>query len=353
MIVTMNPSASTMWCSASHQPASSTQTTFITEAHRAGAKVAAAGDGAPGDDVAAEGGERENGDAERRGATRRADDRELEKHAGEAPGQAREEPAKDEPEDVEHERHSRRYNATERVRGKRRDAIRAIRASRKRRSRSMTRLLTALAMAGAVSAVPFGLAPAFNSSADAASFDCAKASNPTELAICSDPRASTLDSQLGAAFDARVARDPGVRQIERGWLAARNAGCGRDVGCISSFTAAELAWLQSAARRLPNALPTHEGACGLATIRQIGSRLEGAPDSGSAVAESDGAYQVSYDTIPAIQASQIGDAALVCLVSIPRHCAPHDNRGRVYAVANLRTLAAWSAPDAEHMCGGA
>jgi uncharacterized protein len=213
--------------------------------------------------------------------------------------------------------------------------------------------LAPLAAAGMVMLAPAGPGPLTRGAAEAASFDCARAASPTDTAICSDPRLSALDSQLQAAFDARVARDEGVRQLERGWLAARNAGCGKDVACLTRFTAAQLAWLRSAALRPPSTLPTREGACALTQIRLVGSRLEGAPDSGSAVEETDGGYQVSYDVEPPIQASRPGDAALVCLVSVPRHCPPHDDRGRVYAVANLRTLGAWSDPDAEHMCGGA
>ena len=106
-------------------------------------------------------------------------------------------------------------------------------------------------------------------------------------------------------------------------------------------------------------MPTRVGACALTSVKQVTARLEDGqtgqeiPGSGSAVAETDGGYQVSYDTVPAIQASRRGDPVLVCLVSLPQGCPPGDNRGRDYAVGNLRTLGAWRAPDAEHMCGGA
>jgi uncharacterized protein len=213
--------------------------------------------------------------------------------------------------------------------------------------------LAPLAAAGIVMTAPVGPSPLAPGAAEAASFDCARASTPTERAICSDPQLSALDSRLQGAYDARVTRDQGVRELERGWLAARNAGCGKDVACLKRFTAAQIAWLESAALRPPSALPTRVGACALSSIKLVGSRLEGMPDSGSAVEETDGGYQVSYDVEAPIQASQAGDPALVCLVSIPSHCPPGDDRGRFYAVANLRTLGAWSDPDAEHMCGGA
>jgi hypothetical protein len=75
--------------------------------------------------------------------------------------------------------------------------------------------------------------------------------------------------------------------------------------------------------------------------------------SGSAVSFDNGGYQVSYDTVPAIEHSKTGDPVRMCLVSIPRHCPKGDDRGRVYRITNLRTHKGWKLPDSEHMCGGA
>lgn len=44
---------------------------------------------------------------------------------------------------------------------------------------------------------------------------------------------------------------------------------------------------------------------------------------------------------------------MVCLAVLPEDCPPGDDRGKVYASADLRTLMAWASPDAEHLCGGA
>ena len=63
--------------------------------------------------------------------------------------------------------------------------------------------------------------------------------------------------------------------------------------------------------------------------------------------------QVEYDAVPGIDHSRIGDTVRLCLVSIPKNCPPGDDRGRVYEGTNLRTNEKWSAPDSEHMCGGA
>jgi uncharacterized protein len=214
----------------------------------------------------------------------------------------------------------------------------------------LTGRVLALAMGLAASGAP---TPAPLGAAHAASFDCARAASASEIAICSDRGLSSLDGQLGTAYAQRLALDPAVRQLQRGWLKARDAGCGRDRACLRRLMAAQLAWLRGGAGRPPTRIPVLEGACALTSVARVESRLEGAPDSGSAIEETNGAYQVSYDMIPAIQGSRPGDPTLLCLVSIPRDCPPGDDRSRVYAAANLRTLRAWSAPDAEHMCGGA
>ena len=100
-------------------------------------------------------------------------------------------------------------------------------------------------------------------------------------------------------------------------------------------------------------LPTRLGQCSVTRVKQVETRLEGMPNSGSAITYENGGYQVSYDMIPAIEASRPGDPVRVCLVSIPEHCPPGDARGRVYRATNLRSKGTWKAPDAEHSCGGA
>jgi hypothetical protein len=106
-------------------------------------------------------------------------------------------------------------------------------------------------------------------------------------------------------------------------------------------------------------LPARIGQCAPTTIKSIGTRLEdGAthkpiPGSGSAVNFANGGYQVSYDTVPAITASRVGDAVTMCLVSMPQNCPPGDTRGKTYKTTNARTHGSWTLPDSEHSCGGA
>ena len=100
-------------------------------------------------------------------------------------------------------------------------------------------------------------------------------------------------------------------------------------------------------------LPTKVGACTVTTIKSVGTRLEGIPDSGGAVSYSNGGYQVSYEAIEGLKGSKKGDKIRLCLVSVPDECPPGDDRGKVYRATNLRTHRSWEASDSEHMCGGA
>jgi hypothetical protein len=114
-----------------------------------------------------------------------------------------------------------------------------------------------------------------------------------------------------------------------------------------------------AASALADPLPTKIGQCSNTTIKDVTTRLQDGPTykpipgSGSAVDFANGGYQVSYDTIAAIDQSRAGDPVTLCLVSKPKGCPPGDNRGITYKTTNLRTHGTWTLPDAEHMCGGA
>ncbi len=99
--------------------------------------------------------------------------------------------------------------------------------------------------------------------------------------------------------------------------------------------------------------PMRVGMCVETRIAQLGSRLEGVPDSGSAVVYANNVYGVSYDVIEAVRASRVGDPVTLCLVSAPQDCPKGDDRGKIYSAINLRTRQGWSLPDSEHSCGGA
>jgi hypothetical protein len=106
-------------------------------------------------------------------------------------------------------------------------------------------------------------------------------------------------------------------------------------------------------------LPVRIGQCSTTTVKQVETRLvdgstnQPMPGSGSAIDFANGGYQVSYDQVPALDRSRPGDPVTMCLVSVPRHCPPGDDRGRMYKTTNLRTRGSWTLPNAEHECGGA
>jgi hypothetical protein len=123
--------------------------------------------------------------------------------------------------------------------------------------------------------------------------------------------------------------------------------------CLVLAVAATPSWARD------SRLPRHVGDCVRTQVKDVETRLQGGdsdepvPGSGSAIKFTNGGYQVSYETVPAVEASRPGDLVRMCLVAIPQDCPPGDVRGREYRVTNLRTRRSWRLPDAEHMCGGA
>ena len=100
-------------------------------------------------------------------------------------------------------------------------------------------------------------------------------------------------------------------------------------------------------------VPTRPGTCVYTSIKAIGTRLEGVPDSGSALLYANGIAGVSYDTLSEITQARAGDRIELCLVSLPQDCPPGDERGRIYAATDMRTQRFWELPDSQHSCGGA
>jgi hypothetical protein len=111
--------------------------------------------------------------------------------------------------------------------------------------------------------------------------------------------------------------------------------------------------VSSMAEETKGPVPKKVGQCVRTEISELGSRLEGSPDSGSAIAYANGVTGVSYDIVTALRRSRVGDPVTLCLVSTPRNCPPGDDRGKVYSAVNGRTKERWSLPDSQHSCGGA
>jgi peptidoglycan hydrolase-like protein with peptidoglycan-binding domain len=69
------------------------------------------------------------------------------------------------------------------------------------------------------------------------SFDCARAGNQAERAICSSAQLATLDRQLSATYQAAISSRPGsadgIRRDQRNWLRQRNQ-CGSNQACLAA-----------------------------------------------------------------------------------------------------------------------
>ena len=101
----------------------------------------------------------------------------------------------------------------------------------------MTRILAG----AAVVAAALFLAP---SPASTASFNCALANLPAELAVCNDDMLGSLDEQMAAEYFPLINAAPPeaalvIRAEQREWLKRRNA-CGYDLQCILGAYRAQL-----------------------------------------------------------------------------------------------------------------
>lgn len=107
--------------------------------------------------------------------------------------------------------------------------------------------------------------------------------------------------------------------------------------------------------------PTKIGTCLTSAIVRIGTRFSDKlvkpksddMDEGTSIEMKNSVYGVSYQYVPEVARSRIGDKVMTCLVSIPKGCPKGDDRGRVYTTTNLRTQESFTLGDSQHMCGGA
>lgn len=116
---------------------------------------------------------------------------------------------------------------------------------------------------------------------------------------------------------------------------------------------APLALLFTPLPALAQEAPMELGQCVSTTVAEITTRLEGVPDSGTVIRYGNDIWGVSYDAVPEVVNSEVGDPVQLCLTALPEDCPPGDDRGRFYAAHNERTGESWELPDAAHMCGGA
>jgi uncharacterized protein len=100
-----------------------------------------------------------------------------------------------------------------------------------------------------ISRFVFAAVMSVSSLAQAASFDCAKASSTREKMICADKALSTLDEQLNAAYTAAIERTGNkglVRQWQRDWLRSDALAACTTSACVRSLFAARIASLDAA-----------------------------------------------------------------------------------------------------------
>jgi hypothetical protein len=129
----------------------------------------------------------------------------------------------------------------------------------------------------------------------------------------------------------------------------------KTIGLLAALALIQLDAAALLAQRGPSYPIVRVGQCVNSRIVAVHARLEGDPnfESGVGVELANGIYGVSYESVPAVRRSRVGDRVRSCLVAIPRHCPPGDDRGRMYRTTNLRTRQSWTLPDSQHSCGGA
>jgi uncharacterized protein len=104
-------------------------------------------------------------------------------------------------------------------------------------------------------------------SAEAASFNCTKASKPDEIAICDSTKLSDLDVEMATLFRIRMeipmlmgAR--GAAQDDQREFLANRAKCGGKVACIEAAYTARIAVLNQAIKAAMQDYCTKLGICG-------------------------------------------------------------------------------------------
>lgn len=85
--------------------------------------------------------------------------------------------------------------------------------------------------------------------AEAASFDCAKAAKPDEIAICANPDISALDSEMGGLWFAfrkvpMLMGSNGARMDDAQNFLQQRAACGSNLSCLRPLYHARIATLQ-------------------------------------------------------------------------------------------------------------
>jgi uncharacterized protein len=108
---------------------------------------------------------------------------------------------------------------------------------------------------------------AMSSSAQAASFDCAKAAKPDEIAICKTQVLSDLDMQMATLYGVRMQIPmlmgaKGAALDEQRAFLAQRAACGGNVACIQPAYLTRIAVLNQAIQTAMHDYCIKLGICG-------------------------------------------------------------------------------------------
>lgn len=103
------------------------------------------------------------------------------------------------------------------------------------------------------------LALATGSPGEAASFDCRKATQADEFAICDSRQLSELDVKMATIYDivlklVGMGTRGAIQDEQRAWLAARQA-CGADRSCIRDLYEARIKTLMAEVDRIARGGP--------------------------------------------------------------------------------------------------
>lgn len=215
------------------------------------------------------------------------------------------------------------------------------------------------------------------------SFDCSRARYQDEMTICNDRKLSELDRIVSFDYGQIKGEDRStVQNLLLNFLGVRRA-CGSKKLCIldaqdllidnlhefgasiskpSWIGSYRLILIENSKTPMVSGVPQRVGTCSRTKIKGIGTRFhdrqmlvppKSDADDGTTIQYDNGGFQISYEFNPDVAASRIGDQVILCLVSIPRHCPPGDDRGKLYSATNLRNQRSWIMPATQHSCGGA
>jgi uncharacterized protein len=121
-------------------------------------------------------------------------------------------------------------------------------------------------ISAALAAVILG-ALALSSSAESASFNCAKAKTADEIAICGNQHLSDLDTQMATLYGVRMQIPmlmgaKGAAQDEQRAFLAQRAACGSNVACIQQAYQSRIAVLNQAIQTAMQDYCVKLGICG-------------------------------------------------------------------------------------------